>query len=209
VSPSLDLPIAILAWLFGFAWVALAGSWLPLATLAVLAAARLLVGDAGTRRLLKPRPGSWALGAAGGAGMVALTYALYRPMTAAFPGLPAATRELYEVLRAGGYRPLALAGLVLVVSACEEVVWRGRPLAAAAAAAGSRRLTWPAVARVAGLAALYGSAHLPSGSLLLAALGAGCGFAWGLLRVGGRSLWPAIVTHAAWDLAILVGWPLT
>jgi len=209
MSPRLDLPIATLAWLFGFAWVGWAGSWIPLATLSVLAAARLLVVDVNTRELLKPRPGSWLLGAAGGAAMVALTYALYGPLAAVFPRLPAATRQLYEVLRALGYRPLALGGLVLVVSACEEVVWRGRPLAAAAAAAGSRRLTWPAVARVAGLAALYGSAHLTSGSLLLAALGAGCGFAWGLLRVGGRSLWPAIVTHAAWDLAVLVAWPLT
>jgi membrane protease YdiL (CAAX protease family) len=26
--------------------------------------------------------------------------------------------------------------------------------------------------------------------------------------VVGRSLWPAVLTHAAWDLAVLVAWPL-
>jgi membrane protease YdiL (CAAX protease family) len=209
MSPRLDLPIAVLAWVVGFAWVGRAGSWLPLAALAVLAASRLVACDAGTRQLLRPRPAALVLGAGGGAVMVALTYALYWPMSAALPALPPATRALYDVLNAVGYRPVALAGLVLAVSACEEVVWRGRPLAAAAAAAGSRRLTWTAVGRVAVLAVLYGSAHLASGSLLLACLAAGCGLAWGLLRVTGRSLWPAIVTHAAWDLAILVAWPLT
>jgi membrane protease YdiL (CAAX protease family) len=208
MSPRLDLPLALLAWVIGFAWVATAGSWLPLAALAALAAARLAVGDPATRALLRPRAAGWGLGAAGGAAMIAATYALYRPLGASFPALRPATRELYGVLNAGGYPPAALAALVLVVSACEEIVWRGRTLAGAAEAAGARRLTWAAAGRVAALSLIYGAAHLASGSLLLAALAAGCGLAWGLLRVAGRSLWPAILTHAAWDLAVLVGWPL-
>jgi hypothetical protein len=40
------------------------------------------------------------------------------------------------------------------------------------------------------------------------ACAAGCGCTWGLLRAAGRSLWPAVLTHAAWDLAVLVLWPL-
>jgi len=61
---------------------------------------------------------------------------------------------------------------------------------------------------VAAVAFLYGAASLASGSLLLGVLAAGCGFTWGLLRVVSRSLWPAVLTHAAWDLAVLVVWPL-
>jgi membrane protease YdiL (CAAX protease family) len=207
MSPRLDLPIAVVVWLVGFAWVAIAGSWLPLAAMAALAAGRLVAGDAGTRELLVPRQRALALGVATAAAMIVGTYVMYAALARAFPALAPATRSLYAVLNAEGYRSGALAVLVLVMSACEEIVWRGRPLGPADATR-SQGLAWPMVARVAGVAILYGSAHVASTSLLLVGLAAGCGFVWGLVRVGGRSLWPAIVTHAAWDLAILVAWPL-
>jgi membrane protease YdiL (CAAX protease family) len=208
MSPRLDLPIAVACWLLGFAWVGFAGSWTPLAVLASLAAARLVLGDPGTRRLLQPRAGALALGAAGGVAMVGATYGLHRVLVPLFPALPGATRGLYGVLNSAGYRPLALGALVVVVSFCEEVVWRGRALADVDAGPGRSRLHGRALARVAAVALLYGAASLASGSLLLGALAAGCGFTWGLLRVAGRSLWPAVLTHAAWDLAVLVVWPL-
>jgi len=206
MSPRLDLPVAVAAWLLGFAWVGLTGSWTPLAVLAVLAAARLVLGDPETRRLLVPGAGALALGAAGGAALIGATYGLHGPLASALPALPGATRDLYRVLNASGYRPMELGVLVLLISACEEVIWRGRTLAVPSS--GSRRPAGRAVARVALVALLYGGATLASGSALLGALAAGCGFAWGLLRVAGRSLWPAIVAHAAWDLAVLVAWPL-
>jgi len=206
MSPRLDLPIAVAAWLLGFAWIRLRGSWAPLALLAAVAAARLLVGDPESRRLVRPSVAGLALGLAGGALLVGATYGLYHPLAAVFPGLPAATPGLYGLLNAGGYSPFGLGATVLVMSACEEVAWRGRTLSEAAD--GTRRLDGTALARVAAVALLYGAASLTSGSLLLFALSAGCGLAWGLLRVVGRSLWPAIVAHAAWDLAVLIAWPL-
>ena len=208
MSPRLDLPIAVACWLLGFAWVGFAGSWTPLVVLASLAAARLVLGDPGTRRLLRPRAGALALGAAGGAAMIGATYGFYRLLVPLFPPLPGATRGLYGVLNSAGYRPLALGALVVAVSFCEEVVWRGRPLADVEAGPGRSPLDGRTLARVAAVALLYGGASLASGSLLLGALAAGCGFIWGLLRVAGRSLWPAVITHAAWDLAVLVAWPL-
>jgi membrane protease YdiL (CAAX protease family) len=208
MSPRLDLPIAVACWLLGFAWVGLAGSWTPLGLLATLAAGRLVLGDPGTRRLLRPRAGALGLGAVAGLAMVGATYGLYRALVPLFPALPGATRGLYGVLNAAGYRPPVLGVLVVLISFCEEVVWRGRPLEHAAAKAATRRVNGHALARVAALALLYGAASLASGSLLLAGLAAACGFAWGLVRVAGRSLWPAVVTHAAWDLAVLVAWPL-
>ena len=208
MSPRLDLPIAVACWLLGFAWVGIAGSWTPLAILATMGSARLVLGDPETRRSLRPRAGALMLGAVAGAAMVGATYGLYRALVPLFPSLPGATRGLYGMLNAAGYRPPALGALVVLISFCEEVVWRGRPLAGAVAEADGRPLSAPALARVAALALLYGVASLASGSLLLGALAAGCGFTWGLLRVAGRSLWPAVLTHAAWDLAVLVVWPL-
>jgi membrane protease YdiL (CAAX protease family) len=208
MSPRLDLPIAVACWLLGFAWVRLAGSWTPLAILAVLAAGRLALGDPGTRRLLRASAGSLVLGAAGGVAMVGATYGLYRALVPLFPALPGATRGLYGLLDAAGYRPAALGALVVLLSFCEELVWRGRPLSDPAAESGAGPVHGRAVARVAMVALLYGAASLASGSLLLAAIATGCGLGWGLLRVAGRSLWPAVLTHAAWDLAVLVVWPL-
>jgi membrane protease YdiL (CAAX protease family) len=208
MSPRLDLPIAVACWLLGFAWVGFTGSWAPLAILALLAATRLVVGDPGTRRLLRPSAGALALGVAGGVAMVGATYGLHRVLVPLFPALPGASRGLYDVLNSAGYRPLALGALVVVVSFCEEVVWRGRTLADVEVGPGRFRLHGRALARVAAVALLYGAASLASGSPLLGALAAGCGFTWGLLRVAGRSLWPAVLTHAAWDLAVLVVWPL-
>lgn len=208
MSPRLDLPLAAAAWMFGFLWIALRGSWAPLAVLAVLLAVRLAVADRETRRLLRPTREGLLLGLAGAALLVGATYGLYGPLSAVFGWLPGATRGLYGLLNAGGHRPAALALLVLVMSVSEEVVWRGRTLSSAESEAGSRRLDGRGLARVAAVGLLYGAASLSSGSLVLFALSAGCGLSWGLLRVAGRSLWPAIVAHAAWDLTVLVGWPI-
>ena len=204
MSPRLDLPLAVSAWLLGFLWIGLRGSWALLVVLALLVAARLVVGDAETRRLLRPTGGGLLLGLAGAALLVGATYGLYGPLGRLFPGLPGSTRGLYGLLNSAGYPPAGLALLVLVMSFAEEVAWRGRPLSGAAAG----RLGAGAVLRVVAVGLLYGAASFTSGSAVLFALAAGCGFTWGLLRVAGRSLWPAIVAHAIWDLAVLVGWPL-
>lgn len=208
MSPRLDLPIAVACWLLGFAGVRVTGSWTPLAILAALAAGRLALGDPGTRRLLRPSAGSLALGAVGGVAMIGATWGLYRALVPLFPELPEATRRLYALLNAGGYGPRSLGALVVLLSLCEELVWRGRPLSRAEAESGARVIRRRAVAQVAAVALLYGAASLASGSPLLGLVAAGCGFGWGLLRVAGRSLWPAVLAHAAWDLAVLVFWPL-
>ena len=208
MSRRLDLPAAALAWLGGFAWVHWKGSWLPLSVLAALGAARLFLADPGTRRLLVPRRSALALAAAGAVAMVGATYALYGLLASVLPALPVATAGLYGVLHAEGYGRISLAALVVFVSACEEVVWRGRPLEEAELRPGARLRIVAATARVLVVALLYGACHLTSGAPLLALVAASCGLAWGLLRVAGRSLWPSILAHAAWDLAILVAWPL-
>jgi membrane protease YdiL (CAAX protease family) len=206
MSPRLDLPLAVAAWLLGFLWIGLRGSWAVLVVLALLVAARLVVGDPETRRLLRPSRGGFALGLVGAALLVGATYGLYGSISRLLPGLPGTTRGLYGLLNSAGYPPSGLALLVLVMSFAEEVAWRGRALSGATAAAprlGAGALVWVVVVGL-----LYGAASLTSGSLVLFALSAGCGIAWGLLRVAGRSLWPAIVAHALWDLTVLVGWPL-
>ncbi len=203
MSRRLDLPLAAAIWLGGFAWVRRTGDWLPLAVLAVLAAARLAATDPETKALLSLRPGALRLAAAASALMVGATFVLYRLLVHGFPGLPSATGDLYRVLHATGYSRAALVLFVLALSAAEEIVWRGRALAPARPDLHPR-----GTAHVTLLALFYGACHLTSGSPLLGVLAAACGAYWGFLRVKGRSLLPAILTHAAWDLAVLVAWPL-
>jgi membrane protease YdiL (CAAX protease family) len=207
MSPRLDLPLAVAAWLLGFLWIGQRGSWTLLVVLALLVAARLAAGDPETRRLLRPSRGGLALGLGGAALLVGATYGLFGPLGRLLPGLPGSTRGLYGLLNSAGYPPAGLALLVLVMSFAEEVAWRGRPLSGASA--GTGRPGAGALLRVLLVGLLYGAASLTAGSPVLFALSAGCGIAWGLLRVLGRSLWPAIVAHALWDLAVLVGWPLS
>jgi len=195
MSPRLDLPLAVAVWLSGFGLLAWTGSWLPLAGLAALAAGRLVFLDAGTRGLLLPTGLSIALGLGGAAVMVAATYLLFPLVVRVVPELRPATAELYRLLDQHWPRP-ALAGLLLLVSASEEILWRGRALSS------GPKWEW---ARILGCTALYSAAHAASGSMLLVALALVCGLFWAALRLWGRSLIAPILAHAAWDLLVM-GW---
>lgn len=208
VSPRLDLPLALFAWCAGFLWLGHSGSWLLLAVLASACAFRLTLGDASTRRLLTPRARTTGAGLLGAAGMIVGTYALYGPLGALFPRLPETTAQLYRMLRSGAPTPLATLLLIVVVSAAEEIIWRGRFLLAAEEGASLRWPTRAEALRVIGVAAIYGIAHVASGSLTLIAVAFVCGTAWGLLRVATRSLWAPIITHVLWDVTVIFVWPL-
>jgi membrane protease YdiL (CAAX protease family) len=54
----------------------------------------------------------------------------------------------------------------------------------------------------------YGIAHAASGNLMLVLAAMVCGVFWGAMYYFGRSLWLNIISHAAWDLAIFVLFPL-
>jgi membrane protease YdiL (CAAX protease family) len=207
MSSRLDLPIALVVWLTGFAWVARTGSWTVLAVLQVLAAARLVTGDPMTRRLLRPSRLTTAIGLAAGLLSIVLTYALYGPLSQLFPELPRALRRLYGIMNSLGYEPWALASIILVVIAAEEIVWRGRMLERGADGS-SRPLAWK-VAQSLLFGAIYAAAHSTSGSGLLVFVAFAFGAAWALLRVLTGSLWTPLVAHALWDMAVLVVWPLS
>jgi membrane protease YdiL (CAAX protease family) len=201
-SPRLDLPVAIGVWLLGLGWVARTGNWTPLAVAAIAAAGRLVAHDPTTRQLLVPTRAAVAAGVLGAAAMIAATYALFEPVSRAFPGVAAETRALRQVLEARGYGPVALAAVLPAVAASEEILWRGRLLSAAE---GAPRLVQ--LGRALAYTAVYAAAHAASGSPLLPMVALVCGCGWALLRVAAGSLWPAVIAHVAWDVAVLVLWP--
>ena len=139
---------------------------------------------------------------AAGAGLVQIlaSYLLYRPAARLFTWLAGDVGDLYQILgHPTGWRAWIALPLVVV---SEEVVFRGglqgmlekwlRPWGAMVAAC-----------------AVYAAAHIASGSWTLVGLAAICGLYWGALRAVTKSLWPGLLCHLAWDLAILVAVPLT
>ncbi len=205
MSPRLDLPIAYIVWLTGFYWVARTGSWTVLAVLQVLAAARLVAGDASTRQLFRRNGVALLVGVAGAAASIALTYGLYGPISELFPRFPIAVRNLYDVMNSAGYERWALVVIVTVVIVAEEIVWRGRILDATNPT--RRTLGWK-IAQSLVFGALYGAAHSTSGSGLLVFIAFAFGTAWALLRMLTGSLWAPLVAHVLWDMAVLVVWPV-
>jgi membrane protease YdiL (CAAX protease family) len=62
--------------------------------------------------------------------------------------------------------------------------------------------------RISALAAGYALAAATLGSLLLIGCAFACGVAWGTMRLATRSLSAPIAMHIAWDLGVLIAWPL-
>jgi membrane protease YdiL (CAAX protease family) len=194
----------------------------PLAFWSLALAPPVLLGGLGlawgvreglARRWLTPRWGDFTRGIVGAAGLYALAWAFVRLIAPV--GSP---REIWlvsvygqignpQVLRAQA--PL-VAGTILFVSACEEIVWRGAVPEILAERFGSRR-AWVASAL------LYGAAYAPTlwslraGSTLnpvivVAALGGG--LVWGAMARGFGSLVPSIVAHAFFDWIVVMMVPL-
>jgi len=147
--------------------------------------------------LLRPRPSALALGALAAAALATVTYAVWTLAAARVPGLPGAAQQLYAQFPR---RSAADALVVGAIVAVEEILFRGVVQSALAARTG--RLAAPAAALV------YAAAHATTGLPLLIALALGLGLFWSLLRAWSGSLWPALVSHLAWDLLVLFVHPL-
>ena len=207
----LILMLAIATWLACFVALDRCGTWTIFAfaggTLAALACGL----DPALPSLLRPSGSKLVVGLVIGALMVVLTHAVFAPLAVFQPGIRAATLKLYDLLNMVGLSPLVRAALVVVIATSEEVLFRG--VLADSGLDGlenwHRRLaSWPRLSRVAALAACYAAATLTLGNPLLVACAFLCGVAWGGLRVATRSLVPSVVAHIAWDLGVLLIWPL-
>jgi uncharacterized protein YbjT (DUF2867 family)/membrane protease YdiL (CAAX protease family) len=148
------------------------------------------------------RPSASALAWGVGAGLVtwAGAFAVAELLGAFAPGLWSRTSELYAW--AGELPVVAALGLLTLIVAGEEIVWRGALGLGMAARVGA----WPAVAISAGLFTL---AHLTTGPLVLAIAAALAGAAWTWLAIRTRSLFASYVAHLGWDVAMLWLTPLS
>ena len=101
-----------------------------------------------------------------------------------------------------GQNPVWLALLlVLVIGPAEEIFWRGFV---------QRRFSRKYGILIGFIiaASVYTLVHIGSFNLMLIAASAVCGGFWGLLYVATGNLWPCIISHAVWDVAIFIAFPI-
>lgn len=117
--------------------------------------------------------------------------------------LPFASEQVALVYRTRSQADLWLIGVLLFawVGPAEEIFWRGCVQRRCAQRFGP----------FAGLvltAAIYTLVHIWSFNLMLLAAAGLCGVFWGAMFWRFRSIWPALISHAAWDVVIFVLLPI-
>lgn len=91
--------------------------------------------------------------------------------------------------------------MLFVVGPAEEIFWRGFV---------QRRLCkkYGLLIGFVAAAALYTLVHIGSFNFMLIVAAAVCGGFWGLLYTATGNLWPCIISHAIWDVAIFIVFPI-
>lgn len=199
---------AVLAWTACFFGLRTHGEWWQFAVVGITFAAFASWNDPRTRAMLRVTWPHLVLGCAAGLAMAVATHVGYRLLVQVWPGLALATSSLFASLHVSGYATSTMAGLIVVVAATEEFIFRGAVLEPTTT---TQRATPPRgaqLARMAASAGIYALTTLPLGSPLLVVCAFGCGLIWGALRLATGSLVVAMLTHVIWDLGVLVLWPL-
>lgn len=203
--------LAVAAWLASFSALRHVGTWTAFAVVGPALAILSLSLNREARVLLRPSTQRVAIGLLAGGSMVAATQVAFAAVSWLLPETRTATVALYDLLNVSGFSPGIRTELIIVVATSEEILFRGA-LAGPIAGSGDGETNFlpkaSAIARVILLAAIYATAALPLGSLLLVVCAFGCALVWGTLRFATRSLVPPILAHVAWDLGVLVVWPL-
>ncbi|MFW6067220.1 MAG: CPBP family intramembrane glutamic endopeptidase [Myxococcota bacterium] len=208
------LGLTVVGWLGSFAALRQWGTWAPFVAVGPGLAAWWLWRDVPARRLLRSTWAGTAAGLLAGVLMVALTHLVFALVAPRVPEVRAATEALFRTFEAGGafgdFPAGPRVGLVLLVAASEEILFRGVLLGDPRGWRGRGAhppdgLGWT---RIALLAAVYGASTLTLGSWVLPVVALACGMLWGALRVVTGSVVPPIVTHGTWHVGILVLWPL-
>ena len=195
----LTLPLALALWTLAFAWQPV-NFWVLMGlSTGTLGALSLLLGVRPFRGV--PRLSDALLGV----GSAVLLYGVFwvgDKLSAAV--LPFASDQVDGIYGLRDEASLVRIGLLLalVIAPGEELYWRGLVQSAFV-----RR--WGPVAGALAAVGAYAGVHLVAGNLMIVAAAAVAGAGWTALYAWRRRLWPVIISHVLWDLAIFVWFPIT
>jgi hypothetical protein len=186
------LAVAAVAWgaMFGLGrsafWARAAAAGLAIGVYGVVAQWGRM-GD-----LLRPTVADVALGV-GGAGVL---YGVFRAGDAIlrrwFPGAAGQVDQLYALRSVPTAEPLPIPVVLLLVGPCEELFWRGFVQARAGFVVAL---------------ACYAAVHLWERKAVLVLAAVAGGAFWGALFAWRGTLVAPILSHALWDLAVIVWFP--
>jgi membrane protease YdiL (CAAX protease family) len=200
LQPALwSLPLAVLLWITIFYWQP-ANFWLLLGgSVAILTLLTFAVR--GLFLFREPLRLSDVLVGVGSAVALWIVFWLGNQLvTLLLPFAPRQVSSVYELRAAADLRVIGLL-LALVIGPGEEIYWRGLVQWGFAGRYGPRA-GW-----LLGTAA-YAGAHVVSLNLMVVIAAAVAGIVWGWLYLRIGRLWPALISHVLWDLAIFLLFPI-
>ncbi|MFW6137736.1 MAG: CPBP family intramembrane glutamic endopeptidase [Spirochaetota bacterium] len=105
-------------------------------------------------------------------------------------------------MKQGGSELILGALLFLVIAPGEEIFWRGFLQEKVSVLVDSKSIGYIAVSL------LYGAVHLWAVNFMLFMAALVCGFFWGYVFNKTGGLWPGIISHSIWDVAIFILFPV-
>jgi len=142
--------------------------------------------------LLRPTIVDVAIGVAGAVVLYGVFWAGDRFLRRFFPVAAAQVDALYEVRSVRASERLPIPAVLLLVGPCEELFWRGLVQARAGFAVAL---------------ACYAAVHLWERKAVLVVAAVVGGAFWGALFAWRGTLVAPIISHALWDLAVVVWFP--
>ena len=114
-----------------------------------------------------------------------------------------APRQVADIYASRGEIPPSLIAAILLVwiGPAEEIFWRGYVQRSLADRWGSWKGYFLA-------SLIYALVHIWSFNFMLVMAALVAGLFWGMLYVRTGSIWPGIISHALWDVAIFILWPI-
>ena len=105
-------------------------------------------------------------------------------------------------MKNGGNQWLIAMALLLVIGPAEEIFWHGFVQKRL-----SEKIKTPWVIAVTSL--IYSAVHLPSFNFMLIMAALVCGLFWSTIYYYNRNLLTVIISHALWDVAVFVLFPIS
>ena len=175
--------------------------WLMMSiTAGLLATASLLLERKNLDGIYRFRPVHVATGLLTAGGLYMVFWAGHFVSTHILPFAASQVDSIYDIRSDQNPWVISLL-LLLIIGPAEEIFWRGFV---------QRRLSkkFGLLIGFIVVTVIYTLVHIWSFNLMLIAAAAVCGGFWGLLYMATGNLWPCIISHAIWDVVVLIVLPI-